>query len=165
MISACIVILSQNHPFLCLNSTNTQSGDGNEDVSCNMTQANWDVAKEDMSGETISKEDAGVYYGGLRCHFVKYLFLPSIARKIKFVLKMNQVPPVINALASADLLYNSEHLKDSKIMQNRDKLFGNQELLMHHLKEGNVVLEKLDSYTNAELSELCEKLEFQNMSR
>lgn len=140
-------------------------GDGNEDVSCKMSDANWDFSEEDLSKETISKDDAASFYKSLRCHFIKYLFHPSVAREIKFVLKINQVPPIVNKLAAADVLYNSEHRKDSKILKNRDQLYGNQALLMHSMKTGDLVLGNLDSYTNTELSLLCEKLEFKNISR
>ena len=134
-------------------------------MSCKLTEANWDVAKTDISEETINKKDAELFFERLRCHFIKFLFLPSIAREIKFLLKIDEVPPIINPLASGDILYNSEHLNDSKILKNREKLYGNQELLMHCLKEGHLVLDQLDSYTNTELLTLCQKLDFQNLSR
>ena len=139
------------------------AGDGNEDVSCKMTSANWDVSHNPK--ETFTSFEAETFYDDLRCHFINYLIFPSIARQVKFAMKMDEVPPVVNALAAGDLLYNSEHLKDSKILKNRDKLFGNQEMLMHCLREGHLVLENLNSYSQAELTELCVKLQFENLSR
>ena len=130
-----------------------------------MSDANWDIASKDNPGETISKEEASTFFESLRCHFIKYLILPSVAREVKFVLKMNQVPPVVNALAAGEVLYNSEHVKDSKLMKNRDKLFGNQEMLMHLLKTGELVLGDLDSKSNEDLLRLCHKLKFENLSR
>ena len=130
-----------------------------------MTDANWDVAKNDQSRETMTKEEASNYLDDLRCHFLKFLLLPSVARELKFVLKMDEVPPVVNALAAGEFLYNTEHVKDSKLMKNRDQLYGNQELLMHCLKEGDLILDKLDSYSKEYLLELCVKLGFQNLSR
>ena len=130
-----------------------------------MSDANWDITSRDIPGETISKKEASTFFESLRCHFIKYLLLPSVAREVKFVLKMNEVPPVVNSLAAGEVLYTSEHVKDSKLMKYRDKLFGNQEMLMHLLKTGEIILGELDSYSNEDLLKLCHKLKFENLSR
>ena len=138
-------------------------GDGNEDVSCNLSKDNWEVSES--PSETLSKLEAEKYFDSLLCRFLKFLIYPSIASKLKFTLKMNEVPPVLNSLASGDVLYNSEHCKDSKILKNRDKLYGNQEMLVYMLGKGEIVLDKLNGYSHNELLELCHKLEFKNLSR
>ena len=131
-------------------------GDGNEDVSCRMSKATWQGSSKD--DDTLTKQESDNFFDDLRCHFVNYLIMPSVARELKFVLKIDEVPPIVNTLAAGELFYSSEHLKDSKILKNRDKLFGNQELLMHCLREGLLVLDQLDSYTKPELMDLCLKL-------
>ena len=128
-----------------------------------MTRVNFEASED--AKETMTKVDSETYFDGFRCHFIKFLIHPSIATQIKFTLKMDKVPPVINSLASGDILYNSEHIKDSKILKNRDKLYGNQELLMYMMSKGELKLEKLNEYSNNELAELCRKLEFKSLSR
>ena len=91
--------------------------------------------------------------------------MPSVARELKLVLNIDEVPPIVNTSAARELIYSSERLKDSKTLKNRDKLFGNQKLLMHCLREGVLVLDQLDSYTKPELMDLCLKLGFENLSR
>ena len=113
--------------------------------------------------DTLTKQESDNFFDDLRCHFVNYLIMPSVARELKFVLKIDEVPPIVNTLAAGELLYSSEHLKDSKILKNRDKLFGNQKLLMHCLREGVLVLDQHDSYTKPELMNLFLKLGFENL--
>ena len=113
----------------------------------------------------LTKQETDNFFDDLRCHFVNYLIMPSVAQELKFVLKIDEVQPIFNTLAARELFYSSEHLKDSKILKNRDKLFGNQKLLMHCLREGVLVLDQNDSYTKPELMNLFLKLGFENLSR
>ena len=57
-----------------------------------------------------------------------------------------------------DVLYNSEHCKDSKILKNRDKLYGNQAMLVYMIGKGEIVLDKFVGYSHNELLELFPNL-------
>ena len=90
-------------------------GDGNEDVSCRMSEANWQGSSK--NDDTLTKQESDNFFDDLRCHFVNYLIMPSVARELNFVLKIDEVPPIVNTLAAGELFYSSEHLKDCKILK------------------------------------------------
>ena len=48
-------------------------GDGNEDVSCRMSEANWQGSSK--NDDTLTKQESDNFFDDLRCHFVNYLIM------------------------------------------------------------------------------------------
>ena len=146
------------------NVSNYFTGDGNEDISCRMESNSW-VPTEPPSG-IFTAEEAQNFYIRLREHFISYLVFPAVfCRNPNFPLKIGGVPPVVNPAIAGDFLYDTEFEKDSHILKNKHALYGSQQNLMSCLRSGDLVMSQLDGYSSDQLSQLCRKLGFENLSR
>ena len=139
-------------------------GDGTEDISCRMDSQTW-LPTEAPSGQFTAEEAEG-FYTRLREYFIGYLVFPAVfCKNPNFPIKIGCVPPIINPVVAGKTLYDTEFEKDSHILKNKHELYGSQQKLMSCLRSGQLVMSQLDGYSSDQISALCKKLGFQNLSR
>ena len=139
-------------------------GDGTEDISCKMDNTNWTV-EENVTGKFTASEAAN-YWEKLKIHFLSYLVYPRIfCQQALFPIKIGQVPPILNPMIAGQELFNTEHMKNSYVLKNIDEIQGSQNKLIELVVAGEFEVGALDKITNDDLKILCQRLDFERISR
>ena len=129
-----------------------------------MDITNWTI-EENLTGKFTTLE-AENYWDKLRIHFLSYLVFPGLfPLQAPFPVKIGQVPPILNSKIAGTVLYNTEHLKKSYILKNMDTVQGSQNKMVELIVAKEFELSTLDQMTNEELKILCQRLDFESISR
>ena len=97
---------------------------------------------------------------------ISYIVYPAVfCLQSRFPVKIGQVPPILNPKIAGHELFNTEHLKDSLVLKNINNIQGSQNKLIELIVSGELDFGALDSLTNNELKTLCQRLDFQIISR
>ena len=129
-----------------------------------MEISNWTV-EEKVTG-TFTPAEAKQYWDKLRVHFITYLVYPRVfTQQSQFHVKIGQVPPILHLVIAGEVLFNTEHKKNSYVLKNIDEIQGSQNKLIELVVAGEFDPNCLDKQTNNELKILCQRLDFQHISR
>ena len=139
-------------------------GDGTEDISCRMDQTNWTV-EDDVTGKfTLAKAEE--YWKNLNVHHIGYIVYPRVfTQQCSFPVKIGKVPPIVDPRIAGSELFSTEHLKDSYVLKNIGEIMGSQNKLIELIVSGDLELNNMDQMSNDELLKICERLNFQRISR
>ena len=105
------------------------------------------------------------------------MFPTVFCRGPNFKLKIGHVPPVMEPIVSGDIILDTEFKVECVyisvprlfiakfLLCRKHKLYGNQQSLMNCLKSSELKMSDLDKLSGEQLTKLCKKLDFQNLSR
>ena len=97
---------------------------------------------------------------------LSYLVYPSVfCLQSLFPIKIGQVPPILNPKIAGKELFNTEHLKNSYVLKNVNQIQGSQNKLVELVVAGELDFGTLDQMENSGLKTLCQRLDFQCISR
>lgn len=132
-------------------------GDGTEDISCRLSSVV--MAQDQTSKSEFSSDDLRTFDKEIACYYLGFLVFPSKFLKDGNPNKWKTFPPVVNTLARAENVYNTEVEKDTKLARMKsNNIAGSQKRILDEIFSGQLDPSNLPDALD-DLTQLCTKLE------